>query len=122
MTISFKRPDYNFWATATSHELYMLDLQELFNHVFQAKQETTMEFLKWLPTSFHMGASLSEQAASKLAMLQAPITYSNEDCDRRQCISAWAMNSVPAAAWMNFRNEEAWNRLETERKAKPMAA
>jgi len=121
MAISFQRPDHKFWAIATSSELYGLDLQELFTHLFCANQRTTEAFLKWLPSSRHAGLDLCDEAGRKLAMLQAPITYSNEDFDRRQCVSAWAMTSVPAACWVDFRNEAAWQRLDAEHKAEQLA-
>lgn len=122
MTISFKRPDHGFWANATSDELYMLDLQELFTHLFCANQRTTEAFLKWVPSSYHAGLELSEQAAHKLVMLTAPITYSNEDCDKRQDVSAWAMANVPAGMWVEWRNVVAYQRYKVEREAqKPVA-
>jgi hypothetical protein len=122
VTISFKRPDHRFWSNATSNDLYMLDLQELFTHLFCANQRTTEAFLKWVPSSCHAGLELSEQAAHRLAMLTAPITYSNEDCDRRQCMSAWAMANVPAGMWVEFRNWVAYQRHEAEREAQKLAA
>ena len=121
MAISFKHPSYQFWAEATSHELYMLDLHELFTHLFCAKQATTVEFLQWLPSSYHASLTLETEAKCKLVMLQAPITYSNEDSDRRQAVSAWAMNSVPAGRWVDFRNHVAYDRLKTENKTAPAA-
>lgn len=122
MTISFNRPDYGFWANATSDELYMLDLQELFTHLFCANQRTTEAFLQWVPSSYHAGLELSEQAAHKLAMLTAPITYSNEDCDKRQDVSAWAMANVPAGMWVEWRNVVAYQRYKVEREAQKLAA
>jgi hypothetical protein len=121
MAISFKHPSHQFWSEATSHELYMLDLHELFTHLFCAKQATTVEFLQWLPSSYHASLTLETEAKCKLVMLQAPITYSNEDSDRRQAVSAWAMNCVPAGRWVDFRNHVAYDRLKTETKAEPAA-
>jgi hypothetical protein len=121
MTISFKHPSHQFWAEATSHELYMLDLHKLFTHLFCAKEATTIEFLQWLPTCYFASPELCTEASHKLAMLQAPLTYCNEDCDRRQAVSAWAMNSVPAGRWMDFRNHVAYDRLKTENKTAPAA-
>lgn len=121
MAISFQRPDHAFWANATSDQLYRLDLQELFTHLFCANQRTTEAFLKWVPSSYHAGLELSEQAAHRLAMLTAPITYSNEDCDRRQAVSAWVMANVPAGMWVEWRNVVACQRHEAERNAEPVA-
>ena len=121
MTISFKHPSHQFWSEATSHELYMLDLHELFTHLFCAKQTTTVEFLQWLPSCYHASPELEVEANHKLAMLQAPITYSNEDCDRRSTVSSWAMDSVPAGRWLDFRNQVAYDRLRTETKEEPAA-
>ena len=120
MTISFNHPSHQFWSEATSHELYMLDLHELFTHLFCAKQTTTVEFLQWLPTCYY-ASELCADASHKLAMLQAPITYSNEDSDRRQTVSSWAMNCVPAGRWVDFRNHVAYDRLRTETKAESAA-
>jgi hypothetical protein len=122
MTRSFQRPDHAFWANATSNELYGLDLQELFTHLFCANQRTTEAFLEWLPSSYHAGLDLCEQAAHKLIMLKAPISYCNEDCDRRQAMSSWAMATVPAAMWIEFRNWLANQRHMAEREAKRLAA
>lgn len=117
MTLSFRPVDRTFWATADSHALYMLDLQELFNHIFAGHQQTTIAFLKWLPSSYGAGLELCETAAHKLAMLEAPISYCNEDCDRKSAICSWAMTSVPASFWADFRNEEAYKRLKVEQDA-----
>ena len=117
MTISFHRPDHGFWANATSNELYRLDLQELFTHLFCANQRTTEAFLEWIPGSYHAGLDLCEQASYKLAMLKAPIRYSNEDSDRRQDVSAWAMASVPVAIWVEWRNVLASQRWDAEKLA-----
>lgn len=116
MALSFARPDYTLWASATSSELYSLDLQELFNHLFLANQRTTVAFLQWLPTSYYVGQDLAEFADHKLFMLQAPITYSNEDSDRRQDVSAWAMGNIPVARWIEWRNHVAYQRhiVETQ--------
>ena len=122
MTLSFKRPDHHFWANATSDELYSLDLQELFAHLFCANQRTTEAFLAWLPESYHATDELRTQAAGKLAMLQAPIFYCNQDCDNRQAVSSWAMNSVPAGLWVEFKNFLAYQRLDAERNAQCLAA
>ena len=51
----------------------------------------------------------------------APITYCNEDCDRKSTICTWAMTSVPAKFWVDFRNEEACKRLDAERLAEKAA-
>ena len=119
MAISFNRPSHQFWSEATSHELYMLDLHELFTHLFCAKQATTVDFLQWLPSCYHASPELKVEANHKLAMLQAPITYCNEDCDRRSAVSSWVMNTVPAGRWVDFRNQVAYDRLRTETKAEP---
>ena len=121
MAVSFKHPSHQFWSEATSHELYMLDLHELFTHLFCAKQATTVEFLEWLLSCYHASPDLCAEAKYRLVMLQAPITYSNEDCDRRQSVSAWAMHTVPAGRWVDFRNQVAYDRLSTETKAEPAA-
>lgn len=121
MTISFQRPCPKFWVNATSHELYRMDLQELLIHIFGTNSRTTIDFLKWLPSSYHAGLELCEQAAGKLAMLEAPITYSNEDCDRRQTMVSWAMTTVPAAMWSDFRNDEALRRRKAEQRAELQA-
>jgi hypothetical protein len=122
MTISFKRPDHHFWANATSTELYSLDLHELFTHLFCANQRTTEAFLEWLPESYHATNEMRKQSSIKLSMLKAPITYSNEDCDKRQDISSWALHSVPAGLWMEFRNLLAAQRWDAERDAQRLAA
>jgi hypothetical protein len=122
MTLSFKRPDHHFWANATSHELYSLDLQELFAHLFCANQRTTEAFLAWFPESYYATPELCKQAANTLAMLQAPIFYCNQDCDNRQAVSSWAMNNVPAGLWVEFKNLVACQRMDAERNAQRLAA
>jgi hypothetical protein len=112
MTLSFKRPDHHFWANATSDELYSLDLQELFTHLFCANQRTTEAFLTWLPESYYATDELRTQAAGKLSMLQSPIFYCNQDCDNRQHVSSWAMNTVPAGLWVEYKNHLACQRLD----------
>jgi hypothetical protein len=121
MTISFKQPSYTFWAEATSHELYMMDLQDLHGHIFSASHATTVAFLKWFPTAYTATPALIEQAANKLIMMEAPIRYSNEDFDRRQDIRSWVMDNVPARMWVDFRNHVAWLRRAAECKAEEMA-
>ena len=121
MTISFKNISYTFWAEASSHDLYMLDLQELCDHIFSASHATTVAFLKWLPTAHRATPELIEEAANKLIMMEAPIRYSNEDSDRRSDMRCWAMNNVPAGYWVEFRNHVAWPRSAAERKAEEMA-
>lgn len=115
MTRSFQRPDHAFWANATSNELYGLDLLELFTHLFCANQRTTEAFLEWLPSYHHAKFELCVQAANKLAMLKAPITYCNEDCDKRADVSAWAMANVPAGMWVEWRNVLAAQRWSAEK-------
>lgn len=121
MTLSFRPIDRTFWAAADSHALFMLDLQEVFNHIFSGHYQTTESFLRWLPSSYGADLELCEAAAHKLSMLTAPITYCNEDCDRKSTICTWAMTSVPAKFWVDFRNEEACKRLDAERLAEKAA-
>ena len=120
MTISFDRPSRHFWAQASSDTLYKMDLHELFVHIFSVNEATTIAFLQWLPSSYYAGLELREQAVHKLTMLQAPISYSNEDCDNRSHMASWAMAQVPAATWVEFRNTVAYQRLEQERAAEPV--
>jgi len=122
MALSFQRPDHHFWANATSDELYSLDLHELFTHLFCANQRTTEAFLEWFPESYYATDELRTQAAGKLAMLKAPIFYCNQDCDNRQHVSSWAMNTVPAGLWVEFKNFVAYQRLDAERNAQRLAA
>jgi len=117
MALSFDRPSRHFWAEASSDDLYRMDLHELFTHIFSVNEATTITFLQWLPSSYRASLELCEKAVHKLAMLQAPISYSNEDCDRRSDMISWAMNEVPAAVWVEFRNTVAYQRLKAERKA-----
>ena len=121
MALSFKRPSYQFWSEATSDELYRLDLSELFTHLFCAKQTTTVDFLQWLPSCYHASPELKVEANHKLAMLQAPITYCNEDCDRRSAVSSWVMDNVPAGRWVEFRNHIAGDRWRAESEMKHAA-
>jgi len=115
---SLGRPNHQFWANATEGELHSLDLQELFGQLFCANQLTTEAFLKWLQG---LGSSeLCEQAASKLALLTAPISYCNEDCDRRQEVSNWALNTIPAAIWIEYRNLVAFRRYKAAKSNFPI--
>lgn len=107
MTISFDMPSMTFWAKATSQELAMLDLQELFNYIFGAHPDTTIAFLEWLPES-DASADIKHQGAHKLTMMQAPNLYSNEDCDKRSTMQSWALHNVPAGLWNSFRNHTAY--------------
>lgn len=115
------RISHQFWAEATSDELYGLNLQELFTYLFCANQATTVDFLQWLPSSYHASPELKVKANHKLAMLQAPITYSNEDCDRRSHVSSWVMDNVHAARWLEFRNHIAGDRWRAESEMKHAA-
>lgn len=107
MAISFDFPDSRFWQQASAQELYMLDLQELFNHIFMANSATTIAFIKWLPSSSYASLPLCEAAMFNLQMMEAPLSYCNEDCDRRQAMWSWAMTNVPAIIWVDFRDAEA---------------
>jgi hypothetical protein len=121
MPVSFLPIDRHFWAKASRSELHSLNLQDLFDHIFQGHSSTAEAFLEWLPASRHADIALCEQAAHKLTMLQAPISYCNEDVDRHQTISSWAMANVPAALWVEFRNTVAWQRYLAEREAESAA-
>lgn len=117
MPISFDRPNSRFWANASSDELYMLNLQELFDHIFYAHYSTTIDFLSWLPSAYEVSEELCKEAANKKLMLQTPISYSNEDIDRKANIASWAIDRVPAKFWRDFRNTIAYERHTLERDA-----
>lgn len=101
MPISFELVDRNFWDKATASELTLLDYQELFDHIFCGSYSTTIAFLDWLTAErqeehvIPVSTELQECAINLVRMLNAPLSYANEDCDINTYVRGVALTSIP---------------------------